>query len=68
MLCSHWVPKFQWSFGFTEKCDWLRLEKVCCNQSTRAYFKERAYIKIIIKNRARSYYYRGNTVHTTVTS
>ena len=35
--------------------------------STRAYFKGRAYIKIILKNHARSYfagrsYYRGNTV------
>ena len=35
--------------------------------STRAYFKGRAYIKIIPKNHARSYfagwsYYRGNTV------
>ena len=34
---------------------------------TRAYFKGRAYIKIILKNHARSYfagrsYYRGNTV------
>ena len=38
--------------------------------STRAYFKGRAYIKIILKNHARSYfagrsYYRGNTVVTT---
>ena len=37
--------------------------------STRAYFKGRAYIKIILKNHARSYfagrsYYRGNTVLT----
>ena len=37
--------------------------------STRAYFKGRAYIKIILKNHARSYfagrsYYRGNTVAT----
>ena len=37
--------------------------------STRAYFKGRAYIKIILKNHARSYfagrsYYRGNTVPT----
>ena len=36
--------------------------------STRAYFKGRAYIKIILKNHARSYFagrsfYRGNTVH-----
>ena len=36
--------------------------------STRAYFKGRAYIKIILKNHARSYfagrsYYRGNTVN-----
>ena len=35
--------------------------------STRAYFRGRAYIKIILKNHARSYfagrsYYRGNTV------
>ena len=35
--------------------------------SIRAYFKGRAYIKIILKNHARSYfagrsYYRGNTV------
>ena len=35
--------------------------------STRAYVKGRAYIKIILKNHARSYfagrsYYRGNTV------
>ena len=35
--------------------------------STRAYFKGRAYIKIILKNHARSYfagrsYYRGNSV------
>ena len=35
--------------------------------STRAYFKGRAYIKIILKNHARSYfagrsYYRGNTI------
>ena len=35
--------------------------------STRAYFKGRAYIKIILKNHAKSYlagrsYYRGNTV------
>ena len=35
--------------------------------STRAYFKSRAYIKIILKNHAKSYfagrsYYRGNTV------
>ena len=35
--------------------------------STRAYFKGRAYIKIILKNHARSYfagrsYYRGNTL------
>ena len=35
--------------------------------STRAYFKGRAYIKIILKNHARSYfagrsYYQGNTV------
>ena len=35
--------------------------------STRAYFKGRAYIKIILKNHARSYFagrsfYRGNTV------
>ena len=35
--------------------------------STRAYFKGRAYIKIILKNHATSYfagrsYYRGNTV------
>ena len=35
--------------------------------STRAYFKGRAYIKIILKNHARSYfagrsYYRGNAV------
>ena len=35
--------------------------------STRAYYKGRAYIKIILKNHARSYfagrsYYRGNTV------
>ena len=35
--------------------------------STRAYFKGRAYIKVILKNHARSYfagrsYYRGNTV------
>ena len=39
--------------------------------STRAYFKGRAYIKIILKNHARSYfagrsYYRGNTVQTLV--
>ena len=39
--------------------------------STRAYFKGRAYIKIILKNHARSYfagrsYYRGNTVCTVV--
>ena len=39
--------------------------------STRAYFKGRAYIKIILKNHARSYfarrsYYRGNTVIMTV--
>ena len=37
--------------------------------STRAYFKGRAYIKIILKNHARSYfagrsYYQGNTVKT----
>ena len=37
--------------------------------STRAYFKGKAYIKIILKNHARSYfagrsYYRGNTVVT----
>ena len=36
--------------------------------STRAYFKGRAYIKIILKNHARSYfagrsYYRGSTVY-----
>ena len=36
---------------------------------TRAYFKGRAYIKIILKNHARSCfagrsYYRGNTVYT----
>ena len=36
--------------------------------SSRAYFKGRAYIKIILKNHARSYfagrsYYRGNTVY-----
>ena len=39
--------------------------------STRAYFKGRAYIKIILKNHARSYfagrsYYRGNTVYSAV--
>ena len=38
--------------------------------STRAYFKGRAYIKIILKNHARFYfasrcYYRGNTAITT---
>ena len=38
--------------------------------STRAYFKGGAYIKIILKNHARSYfagrsYYRGNTVFIT---
>ena len=38
--------------------------------STRAYFKGRAYIKIILKNHARFYfagrsYYRGNTVALT---
>ena len=37
--------------------------------STRAYFKGRAYIKIILKDHARSYFagrsfYRGNTVAT----
>ena len=36
-----------------------------------AYFKGRAYIKIILKNHARSYfagrsYYRGNTVHNDI--
>ena len=41
--------------------------------STRAYFKGRAYIKIILKNHARSYfagrsYYRGNTVVTIKTT
>ena len=39
--------------------------------STRGYFKGRAYIKIILKNHARSYfagrsYYRGNTVEAVV--
>ena len=39
--------------------------------STRAYFKGRAYIKIILKNHARSYfagrsYYRGNTVRVAI--
>ena len=39
--------------------------------STRAYFKGRAYIKIILKNHARSYfagrsYYRGNTVAASI--
>ena len=38
--------------------------------STRAYFKGRAYIKIILKNHARFYfagrsYYRGNMAITT---
>ena len=41
--------------------------------STRAYFKGRAYIKIILKNNARSYfasrsYYRGNTVAVSLSS
>ena len=44
------------------------VSKIAANPlSTRAYFKGRAYIKIILKNHARSYfagrfYYRGNTV------
>ena len=41
--------------------------------STRAYFMGRTYIKIILKNHARSYfagrsYYRGNTVYLTSTN
>ena len=44
------------------------VSKIAANSlSTRAYFKGRAYIKIILKNHARSFfagrsYYRGNTV------
>ena len=61
-LASHWVPKFQRSFCLTEiseTCDWLKLGKFCCHQSTRVYFKGRAYIKIILRNQARSYYWVG---------
>ena len=39
-----------------EECDWLRLGKFCRHQSTRVYFKSRVYIKIVLKNLARSYY------------
>ena len=50
------------------KKECLTLSSFCRSQlQTRAYFKGRAYIKIILKNHARSYfagrsYYRGNTV------
>ena len=37
------------------------ITKVCRHQSTAAYFKGRAYIKIILKNHAVSYC-RGNMV------
>ena len=41
---------------------WLaEIREFCCHQSNRACFKGRAYINIILKNHARSYY-RGNTV------
>jgi len=55
------------------KAVWINIKKrmfdsfVFLPLSTRAFFKGRAYIKIILKNHARSYfagrsYYRGNTV------
>ena len=55
------VNGFHNSSGVFESCDWLRLGKFFRHQSTRAYFQSKAYIKIILKNHARSYY-RGNTV------
>jgi len=38
---------------------WLAERKFCRHQSTRAYIKGTAYIKIILKNHVRSYYRVG---------
>jgi len=42
------VIGFQNSSGVFEWFDWLRLGKFCRHQSTRAYFKGGAYIKIVV--------------------
>jgi len=55
------VIGFQNSSGVFESCDGLRLGKFYRYQSTRVYFQGKAFIKIILKNQARSYY-RGGLV------
>ena len=65
MSCKSSVSKIAAEFSL-----WLNL-CVFLPLSTRAYFKGRAYIKIILKNHARSYfagrsYYRGNTVISSI--
>ena len=65
MSCKSLCSKTSANFRLTEireECDWLRLETFCRHQSTRAYYKGRAYIKIILKNHARSYYWKHGSL------
>ena len=64
MSCKSSVSKIAAEFSLTGNSISRR---IFLPLSTRAYFKGRAYIKIILKNHARSYfagrsYYRGDTV------
>ena len=64
MSCKSLGSKTPVNFRLTkirEECDWLKLGKFCRHQSTRGYFKGKAYIEAILKNHTRSYY-QGNTV------
>ena len=67
MSCKSPVSKIAAEFSLTGNSISRRIFAPTLMLSTRAYFKGRAYIKIILKNHARSYfagrsYYRGNTV------
>ena len=66
MSCKSSVSKIAAEFSLTGNSISRSFSFVFLPLSTRAYFKDRAYIKIILKNHARSYfagrsYYRGNT-------
>ena len=56
IMTSYWVKM---TCVCVVKSDWMRLRKLCPQQSTRTYFTSKAYIKIILKNHARSYYWVG---------